>query len=339
MKKLLVVGFVLALLASALAGCGGSPKSPAGDGQKSSSGAPAAKQEGKKMISIATASVGGSYYPIGVGMAEVIKKYVPNVDANVVVTGGGAENPKLVGEGENDLGISNSNYIFDAYNGQGGYSKKYTDLRLLFSGVAPGAFQAVVKADSPIKSLGDLRGKRVAVGPQGGGSAPNLAKALEFYGLKLEDVKPSYMGYDDGFTALQNGQVDVALNTAPLPTSGVKSLAASNFKFRLLSMESDKLQALLKKYPYYNPITIPKDMYSLEGDVQIFGTTNMAIVSARLSDDLVYQITKAIFEHLDVVAQAHPSAKSLSLKKAVESPPIPIHPGAEKYYREAGALK
>lgn len=322
---LLIVSLVLAA-----AGCGQKTQAPA-DGKS----APAAQ---KKIISIATATVGGSYYPIGVGISQVIKQYMPGMDANVVVTGGAGENAKLVGEGENDIGFSNSNLIYDAYNGQGDYKKKYTDLRVLFSGISPGAFQVAVKADSNIKSFADLKGKRVAVGPQGGASILNITKVLEIYGLKVDDIKASFMGYDDGYTALSNGQVEAALNTAPLPTAGVKSLAASNFKLRLLGMEKDKLQSLLQKYPYFVPVTIPKNMYGLAEDTEIFGTTNLVIISSKISDEQAYQITKAVFEHLDVITQSHPSAKSLSVKAAIQAP-IPIHPGAEKYYREVGALK
>jgi uncharacterized protein len=292
----------------------------------------------KKLLSIATATVGGSYYPIGVGMADVIKKFVPDSDVSVIVTGGGAENPKLVGSGENDLGLSNSQYIYQAYNGLSGY-QKYPDLRVLFTSIAPGAIQCAVKADSAIQTWADLKGKKVAVGPSGGGSAPNLTAILDIYGVKFEDIQPSYLGYDDGFTALQNGQVDAAMNTSPLPTASVTTLKASGFKFRLLTMPVDKQQAIIAKYPYYNPLTITKDVYGLDTDAVVIATTNMAIVNAKVPDQQVYLIVKAIFEHIDVVAASHPSAKSIVLPAAAQGSPIPLAAGAEKYFREVGAIK
>ncbi len=292
----------------------------------------------KTRISIATASVGGSYYPIGVGMAEVIKQYVPTVDARVVVTGGAGENPKLVGQGENHIGITNSNLAYDAYLGQGDYQKEYSDLRLLFSGISPGSFQTVVAAGSPIASYSDLKGRNIAVGSQGGDGALGFAKLLPLYGFQMSDIKPSYLGFDDGVAALQTGQVEAAVVVAPLPSPGIKSLASSTFKFRMLPMTEDKLTELISQYPYYARVTIPKDMYGRDSDILVFGTPNIAIVTSKLGTDVVYRITKAIFEHLGVIALSHPSAKSLSLKNAPLGP-IPLHPGAEKYYKEVGAIK
>ena len=139
-------------------------------------------------LSIATATMGGSYYPIGVGFAEIFKTKVPDVEAKVEVTGGATENPKLVGAGDSDMGFTNANLAYNAYTGTGIFKgKKYDKLRLMFGGVAPGTFHIVVLADSKIKTYGDLKGKKVAVGPQGGGGLSMLPDVLSIYNLTMND--------------------------------------------------------------------------------------------------------------------------------------------------------
>ena len=293
----------------------------------------------RKFLSIATASLGGSYYPIGAGIADIINKNIANVECKVEVTGGGLENPKLVGTGEADLGFSNHNAYF-AYMGQEPYDRKYADVRLLFAGVAPGAYQIVVAADSGIVSIADLKGKRVALGPQGGGAVNQFPDMLKAHGLTMADLKPSFMSYEEGVLALSDGRLDAALISAPIPSPAIVELAASKrFKFNLITWSDSLREEFLKEYGYYTAVDIPKEVYGLTNKTLTVGTVNLVMVNAKLDEDLVYEITKAIFENLDVLHGAHPSASSITLESAVGLRSIPFHPGAERYYREKGLIK
>ena len=275
---------------------------------------------------------------MGVGIADIINRNIPNVEARVEVTGGGLENPKLVGSGESDLGFTNY-FAYLAYNGLKPYDRKYPDIRLLFAGVAPGAYQIVVNAASGISSFADLKGKRVAVGPQGGGAITQFPQILEFYGLTFNDIKPSYMSYEEGVLALTDGRVDAALVSAPVPSPAITELSASrNFKFAIISMSEAIRKAFLQKYPYFTSVDIAPEVYGLPEIVRTVGTVNMVIVNAKLDENLVYEITKNIFDNLDVLKRAHPSASSLSLQSAVSVQFIPFHPGAERFFRERGVL-
>ena len=290
-------------------------------------------------LSIATATMGGSYYPIGVGFAEVIKAKVPGVEAKVEVTGGATENPKLVGSGDSDIGFTNANLAYNAYTGTGIFkAKKYEKLRLLFGGVAPGTLHIVTLATSSVKTYSDLKGKKVAVGPQGGGGLSMLPDILSIYNLTMNDFSASYLSFDEGVQAVIDKHLDAALVQAPHPAPAVKNIQGSGIKFRLLEMTDAERDRLVEKFPYYNKVDLPASVYNLPAVTKLVGSTNVVVVNADLNADLVYQITKAIFESVDQLHKVHPSAASISVKNAISNV-IPFHPGAAKYFREVGAIK
>jgi hypothetical protein len=264
---------------------------------------------------------------------------VPGVEAKVEVTGGATENPKLVGAGDSDIGFTNANLAYNAYTGTGIFKgKKYEKLRLLFGGVAPGTFHMVTLANSRVKTFADLKGKKVAVGPQGGGGLSMLPDILGIYNLTMNDFSASYMSFDEGVQAVIDKHVDVALVQAPHPAPAVKNIQGSGIKFRLLEMTDAERDKLVQKFPYYNKVDLPANVYTLPAVSKMVGSTNVVVVNADLAVDLVYQITKAIFESTDQLHKVHPSAASISVKNAVSNV-IPLHPGSEKYFKEVGAIR
>jgi uncharacterized protein len=290
-------------------------------------------------FSIAAGATGGSYYAISVGIGNVIQKFVGK-NADVSVTGGAVENATLVGTAQSDLGPTNGDVAYEAYTGTGRYAgKKLADIRALFGGVAGGPLHSVVDRKSGIKSYGQLKGKRVVIGPQGSGPSFFSMEVLKYYGVTKENMKILYLNYPDGLQALRDGQVDATMAVGPLPIPSVKELSTlGNFEFDLLSVEKDKQEAFLKDNPFYDVITIPADMYKLGYPVNTLSSTNIYVVNAKRSTEEVYQITKAIFEHLDLIAASHPSAKTMKLENAPVTY-IPMHPGAEKYFKEKGVIK
>ena len=293
-----------------------------------------------KELAIATASAGGAWYPIGAGMAEVIKKSLPGVQARVQTTGGGVENVKLVHDGKVEIGITISYLAYNGYNGVDPYKNKMQNVRTLCSGLSTGVMQVVVPTGSRIKGLADLKGKKVAVGPAGGGALTVLDDIFKEYGFKMSNITPSYVSYDEGVTMMTDGHIDAAVVYAALPAPAVKTLSTGPNPFRMLDLEENTQKSLLSKYPYYVPIKIPKDMYGTGSDIRVVGTPNIVIIYSKLSEELVYNITKVFFEpkNLEIIHTSHPSAKGLTLERAVLAA-VPLHPGAEKFYREKGVLK
>jgi len=291
-------------------------------------------------ISIAGGPAGGAYYPLSVGMSEIITKNVPDYRVDVVSTAGSIENATMVGTGESDISITNGDVAHEAYTGTGRYEKKkMPNIRVLFGGIAGGPLHVVVPKASGIKSYAQMKGKKVAIGPQGG-STPYMALLLmKYYGIQKGDMRLSYLSYADGMQALQDGQVDVSMAVGPMPLPSVKQMATfGKFAFDMVSVESDKAEAFLKDYPFFNLVKIPAPMYGLGYEVKTIVSTNIAVVNAKLSEDLVYRITKAIFENLTTMHSAHPSGKAIKLETAPVRY-LPMHPGAEKYFREKGVMK
>lgn len=343
MKRTLSLLLCLLLLI-AMTSCSGGSQAPASSATPSSAAAsvssssqPAAPVS-KTAVSIATAGMGGAYYPVGVGLSEIFTNYVPEVEARVEVTGGTVENPGLVDLGDAEIGLANKDMAYFAFEGAEPFNQKHENLRGLFNGLAPGVVHYAVLESSGIKTLSDLKGKKVAVGPQGNSTSLFLRKALETLGYFWGDITPSYLSFSEGMQALSDGKVDMAIASAGTPVSAIQELAATGKSFRLLGLEDEFRAKFLEAYPYYMAYTIPKDVYNLPEDVVTVATQNMVMVNADVSEELVYKMTKAIFENLDILIAASPSASYVTLEDAPNTN-IPLHPGAERYFKEVGALK
>lgn len=296
---------------------------------------PAAGQAQRKRMTIGTASIGGAYYPVGTGIASLINKYVPEVEARVEVTGGAVENPRLIGDGQTDLGISNTSTAYFALKGMKPYPKTYP-IRALAQ-MYPSTLHMVTRKDFDVRTLTDLKGKRVAVGPAGGGTISILQDLLTTVGMRVKDFKPSYISYNDGSMALQDGNVHASILLAGAPTAAVLELGTRT-PIQFIRVEEATVQKFLKEYPYYLRIVIPKSYYKTEEDVVTVGAGNVLIVNEAMSDDLAYKITAALYDHIDEFRKVHPSTKVVDLKSAPDAA-IPLHPGAARYYREKGVLK
>ena len=293
-----------------------------------------------EIITIGSGPMGGAYYPAGVGLGELIGKHVPGVTPRVEVTAGALENPSLLAQEEAELGITNSDTAYFAMNGLPPFSGKLENIRTMFSGLAPGAFQYVVMADSDIQTVKDLVGKRVAVGPQGNSASLNLRELMSFYGEDYSSIKPNYLPISDGVEQLVDGHVDMAIVQAGIPSPAIQEAFASGKKLRILSFPEEDRQKIVEKFPYFRTIDLDKNIYAGLGDdvVTTFATNNMVIVRSDLSDDLVYKMTAAVFDNLDDFHKVHPATRWVSFETAVNTP-IPLHPGAEKYFREKGYVK
>lgn len=290
----------------------------------------AATKSEKKTFGLATASIGGAYYPMGQAISSVVENHVEGVSLTPEVTNGSVENPRLVDGGEVQFGITNSNIGYFAYKGEAPYDKK---LQIVAVGnLHPSVFHVIVLDKSPIKSIADLKGKRVAVGPAGGGTLNVLQDVLKQYDMQLSDIVPSYLSYTDGFTQLKDGNVDAALALAGYPAAGVMEISTTE-KIRFLELEEEKFNSLLNEFPYYSKIVVPKDVYNLDKDVIAVGIKNILITRPDMDEEIIYNITKAIYENLSELAEINKTAGQIDPATAGATS-IPLHPGAEKYFKE-----
>lgn len=289
-------------------------------------------------LTIGTASSGGAFYVIGTGIAEVITKYVEPLNVTAEITGGSAENIRLVGEGDSDMGISNASDVYFGYTGTETFDGTKYDLTAIAS-LHSSVLHIVTTENSGITSIDDLKGKKVAVGPAGGGSIYPFTLILNEYGLDFDkDITASYLSYDDGIEQLKDGQVDAALVMAGRNASSIQSLEATE-KVVLLDTSDAAMTAIAEKCPFYYATTIKADVYGTDHDAKVLGCNNLLFCNASLDEDTVYAITKAIIENFDEIKSYHAAMKAVDVNNCSDTAGVPLHPGAEKYYSEAGMLK
>ena len=316
LKRALTAGLALAMAVAAI-GCGG------GGGK-----------DGETFVNIATGGTAGTYYPIGGAIAEVLNKDAQGVNASAQSTGASVANINMLKDGQVDMAIVQNDIAYYAVNGKEMFENKVDNLRGIAS-LYPETCQFVVLEDSGIKTIADLKGKRVAVGAAGSGVEGNVRQILKAYDMSYDDIDEQFLSFAEGATALKDGTVDVACLTAGYPTASVQDVASQK-KIRLLPIDNDKIESLVKEYPFYTKTTIPKGTYQgFDEDVQTVSVMAILVVNDKLSDDAGYEITKAIFGGLDKISAAHSAAKAISKEKALEGMDfITMNGGAQKFLKE-----
>ncbi len=290
-----------------------------------------------RFLSIGTASTGGAFYPMGIAMADLLTHEV-GISTSAIVTGGAVENNSLIEKENVDLAITMGFMAYNASKGIAPYTKPMSNVSTLFSGLSKGVFHIVVNADSDIYSINDLKGKKVALGPAGGGAIAVASDIFSYYNMTEKDFKPVYISYAQAADALTDGNVDAIVVQSAAPASAITNITASRKPIRLLSIEESVLTRILAKAPYFSKQVIPKSMYNTSTDIVTVYTPLVVVVRKDLGEDLVYRITKQIFENIDTIKESHPAAKGLTIESATEAVPTQLHPGAAKYFREKGLL-
>ncbi|PKP61985.1 C4-dicarboxylate ABC transporter substrate-binding protein [Candidatus Atribacteria bacterium HGW-Atribacteria-1] len=291
-----------------------------------------------KRFTLATGGVAGTYYPIGGAIANIITKFVPGVELTAESTGASVANLKMAGQGEVDFLMGASNTTFAAFSGEEPFDKAVKNIRGI-TALYPETFQFIVRKDSGIKSFSDLKGKRVVVGAPGSGTERTANLVLNMYGITYDDLTPEFLSFAEGVTALKDRTVDCAIVGAGVPTAAVIDAAASMDIF-LIPIDKEIYEKYSKDYPFLGSNIIPAGLYK-GVDEDIFTVASPALLSVRedISEEVVYEVTKAIFEHLDILAETHAQGKNIKLENALNGMSIPLHPGAERYYKEKGILK
>ena len=281
-------------------------------------------------LRIGTASQGGAFYPVGQAVSTLVNKHADGLEMVPVVTQGSVQNPKLVNTGEVDIAITNNNLAVFANKGIVAYKKDGAmDLRgigaLHFS-----VLHMITLADSEINSISDLKGKKVAIGPAGGGTIPFTRQVLELHGLSIDDITPSFLSYADGFSQLSDGNVDAAFALSGYPAGAVMQ-AQANTKLKYIPLSDEVMTEALAKYPNYNNVVIPADVYNTDAEGSLLGVNNMLIVDASMDDETAFQITKAIYENMDAFRAENAHARQIEPERSLQLK-IPLHPGAERYH-------
>jgi uncharacterized protein len=297
----------------------------------------------RRLVTIASGWVVGVYYPLAGAMSRIVYNAKGlNIRATVEATGASVANAQQIGAAEADFALLQNDVAFYAYNGvtlPAFKGKPIRNMAGIFT-IYPELVHVVASQASGVKSLRDLRGKRVVLGPQGSGTEQNALQILAVNGIRESDLA-SAERIDAGAAAdeLKDGRTDAAFFTTGLGSAVIVDLFTSG-KVALLPIDRVPSEALKQEYPFYALEKIPAGTYHGQ-DREIVTPAVLAMLVARrdLPDDLVYKFTKAIFDNLAQFHSAHPAAKSLTLPTAQNAMPVPLHPGAERFYREKGMVR
>ena len=282
----------------------------------------------QEKLRIGTASLGGAYYPMGQALSSMVNKHAEGFEMVPIVTGGGAENPRLVDSGEVDLGIAPASLSFLAVKGKGPYKDP---LNIMAMGTLHSSIlHMVTLPGSGIEGIEDLKGKRMAIGPAGGGTISILRNMFKIYDMTLEDIVPSFLSYSDGFSQLADGNVDAAFALAGFPTSAVLQTGATK-ELKFIELGDEMMDKLTATFPYYSNATVPADVYGTDSDITVIGSANMLIASGDMDDARATVLLNAIYGNMDDLISENALAKQIVPVKSLELP-IPLHPAATKYF-------
>ena len=292
-------------------------------------------------ISIPTAAATGTIYPIGAALGSLWSSRIPYVRASVQSSKGGVQNLQLLSTGEAQVGFAITSITYQAMKGLDKFKgHEYPGVRIL-AGLYFNPNHVVARANSNVSGIRDLRGKRFAPGVVGGTTIGETAAHFAAAGLSYPgDIKPQFVGPAEAGDLMRNRQIDGAWIMAGMPNAAVSEMCATAGG-KLVPIGDDIIAALKKEHPWYASCTIPAGTYPNQTEaVQTSGVKLALITDSRLPDDVVYDLTKCLWENLETVRSAHAVLKDISPEGAVSDlAGIPLHPGAEKYYREVGAIK
>jgi uncharacterized protein len=293
---------------------------------------PANEEEKPQFISILTGGTGGTYYPLGGSFAEIIKD-ATGIDTNAETSGASAENMTTLKNGDAEIAFSQTDIASYAVDGKLMFENNKVENVQAIATLYPETIQIVTTKDSGITSVEDLKGKKVSVGAPGSGTVANAEQILEVHGMTFDDIDKQDLSFDESTQGIQDGTIDAAFVTAGTPTGAVESLGATE-NVVIVPIEQDKIDSLIEKYPFYVKEEIPSGTYVMESAVTTVAVQAMLVANSDLSEDVVYDITKAIFENLDKVT--HAKGKLIKVENALNGVGIDIHPGAQKYFDEKG---
>lgn len=314
-KKAVAAITVLTVMAFCLAGCGGNT--------------------GSRLI-FASGGTSGTYYPVAGAIAQVWNNNVEGLNVDVQATGASAENLKLLNSNDAEVAIVQNDVMFYARNAVEGFANTEPNEGFLTLGtVYPEVCQLVVDANAGIETVADLKGKSVSIGAPGSGVESNAIQILNAAGLSREDIKVQNLDFAESANAIKDKAIVAAFVTAGAPTTAITELSTTN-DIKILSLDDATVQTLCSTYSYYTPYTIDADVYGTDADTNTVAVKATIVVKADLDEELVYNMTKGLFENLDAVAAAHEKGKEMSLEGAVQGVSVPLHPGAAKYFEEQG---
>jgi len=295
----------------------------------------------KQFIAIATGGTGGTYYPLGGALAQLLSNYVPDLIVTAQTGNASIANVNLLMRKQIETAFCQSNVAYWAYTGTVLLKDKepMKDLRGIAS-LYPETIHVIAQAGSGINSIDDFRGKRVSVGAPNSGIVADTEIVLKAHGISFDDLaKADYLSMAETAQKFIDYQIDAYMYTTGYPSSSVIN-AAFKRDIKLIPISDEMMNKIMKQSPYYSKTVIPAGIYKgMEEDVPTLATPCWWLCYKDMDENLVYEMTKALWEHVDVLEIVHAQGKNITLETALDGQPVPLHPGAERYYIEIGLIK
>ena len=297
--------------------------------------------QAQQFFRIGTGGTAGTYYPVGGMIANAVSQ-PGKIVATAQASNGSLANVNAIASGSLEAGLSQSDVATWAYTGTGAFEgkPKVPDLRLIAS-LYPESIHLVVKKGSGIKTVADLKGKRVALDEPGSGTLINARMVLAAWGVKESEIKPDYIKPNQAGDKLKDGSLDAFFFVGGAPAGAIAELASSGVGIELVPLAGAQVQALMKSSPWFAADHIPAGTYKDVPAVDTLAVGAQLVTSAKVPADTVYEITKSMYSEATqkTLAAGHAKGKFITRENAVKGAGIPFHPGAEKFYREAGLIK
>lgn len=324
MKKILTIFVLLAFTAAGIFAAG-------------------AKEDQKTFVRIGTAGSGGNYYRLGAGMAALFNENLPNIQVSIQATKGSPHNAELLADKEIEISFIGGDPAYEAYHNLGGFKDRpkdrYKNMRFVsHSYPNPQNFLAMSWAPE-IKSLRDLKGKRVSIGMLGSHGEFLWKETMALLGWTYSDIKAEYTVHQTAIDQVRNRQVDAVVSPDAIGSATIAEMMDTGFA-RLVDMDDDVVKGMTQGMNF--PYVIPSNTYAKQDQpAKTFAYSAIIVAREDVSDELIYNFTKLMYENTQYLINVHPIAKYMILKDALNGQPtgMPLHPGAERYYREKGILK
>ena len=291
--------------------------------------------EPRVSLVIATGGEAGVYYPLGVGLAELLTKHLDGTEVTAMASDASAANVNMIANGEVALALVQNDVAFRAINGERPFREPVGNLSMI-AALYPEYVQFITVRGNGVNTISDLKGMRVSVGTMDSGSIDSVSAILSAAGIRHSDINAVFLNFASTALRIQEGELDAGVVLAGYPTAAVEALG-SRVDINLVAFEDGLLEKLSDAYSFFTRGVIPAGTYSgIDHDTPTITVRALLVADSNLPDDLVYDITRAIFENLEELTPVHPKAEMISLENALHGASIPVHPGAARFFAEKG---
>jgi len=292
------------------------------------------KQEDVNIV-IATGGTSGSYFPMGGAIANIISNYAEGVNASAQTSGGSIENLKLLESGEVDLALAQNDLADYAMKGIEVFDEKQEKIRAIAT-IYPEFIHIAVNPKSGINSISDIKGKKISVGAPGSGSEANCRQFLELLGVTYDSFKPQFLANTDAADQLKDNVIDGMIITTGLPSPAILEISTTK-GVKIIGFTKEEADSISKEWPYLTPIVIAANTYKDQTEeITTMTAKSVLFTSSDVSEDVVYKVTKALWENITELEKANAKAEYMNKDNPLQAVTVPVHPGALKYYNEIG---